>query len=280
MAQLVEHHLAKVRVAGSNPVVRSIRIVSRAPVLRRLGSIAAALVLAASLLVACGGESRYDVVVAAASDTRDAFAEIAALANAEFGVDVGFVFGSSGLLREQVIAGAPYDVYVSANDAYVDDVVRAGFGVPESRREFAEGRLAVISADGIGLPGEVSELGASSRLVIANPSHAPYGVAAREALQRLGLWSALEQRVVLADNVADAVRVVRAGEADAGIIALSLVLDGPHLLVDDALHDPIRQSLVITTHGSNNPAARTFIEVLGSAEGRAILRRYGFTVKS
>ncbi|MGA1551393.1 MAG: hypothetical protein ACO38A_04835, partial [Ilumatobacteraceae bacterium] len=69
---------------------------SRAPVLRRLGSIAAALVLAASLLVACGGESRYDVVVAAASDTRDAFVEIAAFANAEFGVDVGFVFGSSG----------------------------------------------------------------------------------------------------------------------------------------------------------------------------------------
>ena len=276
MAQLVEHHLAKVRVAGSNPVVRSIRVVLRAALSRRL--------VLASILVAsvgaCAGEPRYDAVVAAASDTRDAFAEVAALADAEFDVKVGFVFGSSGLLREQLLAGAPYDVYVSANGAFVDEVVAAGFGDLATRDAFAMGRLAVISADGVELPGAASELADYSRVVIANPAHAPYGGAAREALLALGLYDQMEDGLVLADNVADAVRIVQAGEADIGIVALSLVIDDPHLLLEESLHQPIRQTLVITARGSDNPAARAFVAALQSAEGRAILLRYGFTVKS
>ena len=266
MAQLVEHHLAKVRVAGSNPVVRSIRVVSIA--------------LAVAVLVGCGSEPRYDAVVAAASDTRDAFAEVAALAKQESDVDIGFVFGSSGLLREQVLAGAPYDVYVSANRKFVDEVVSAGFGDASTLDEFAVGRLAIISADGEGLPSEARQVAGSSRVVIANPAHAPYGVAAREALQALGLYDELVDRLVLADNVADAVRVVQAGEADLGIVALSLVINEPHLLVEESLHQPIRQTLVITSRGSDNPAAKAFVATLRSAEGRAILQRYGFTVKS
>ena len=266
MAQLVEHHLAKVRVAGSNPVVRSIRVVLIA--------------LAAAMVVGCGSEPRYDAVVAAASDTRDAFAEVAALAKQESDVDIGFVFGSSGLLREQVLAGAPYDVYVSANRAFVDEVVGAGFGDASTRDEFAVGRLAIISADGKALPIEANQVPASSRVVIANPAHAPYGVAAREALRTLGLYDELAGRLVLADNVADAVRIVHAGEADLGIVALSLVINEPHLLVEESLHQPIQQTLVVTTRGSDNPAAKAFVAALQSAGGRAILQRYGFTVKS
>ena len=268
MAQLVEHHLAKVRVAGSNPVVRSIRFVL------------IAVALAVAPVVGCTSEPRYDAVVAAASDTRDAFAEVAVLAKQGSDVDIGFVFGSSGLLREQVLAGAPYDVYVSANAAFVDEVVGAGFGDPSTRDEFAVGRLAIISADGNELPSEVREVAGYSRVVIANPAHAPYGVAAREVLQTLALSDELSGRLVLADNVADAVRIVRAGQADLGIVALSLVVNEPHLVVEESLHQPIRQTLVVTTRGSDNPAAQAFVAALQSAEGRAILRRYGFTVKS
>ena len=280
MAQLVEHHLAKVRVAGSNPVVRSIRVVLRATLSRRLALVSVLMAVAATLAAGCGNETRYDAVVAAASDTRDAFAEIAALAANRSDVRIGFVFGSSGMLREQLLAGAPYDAYVSANSAFVDEVVAAGFGDASTRDSFAVGRLAIISAVDDPLPGNASQLVDYSRIVIANPAHAPYGVAAREALQTLGLFGDVEDRLVLADNVADAVRIVQAGEADIGIVALSLVVNEPHLVVDEALHQPIQQTLVITTRGSSNAAARAFVDALQSAEGCAILQRYGFTVKS
>jgi molybdate transport system substrate-binding protein len=229
---------------------------------------------------ACSNEARYDVVVAAASDTRDAFVEVAALAKAQSDVDVGFVFGSSGLLREQVIAGAPYDVYVAANTAFVDDVIAAGKGVSTTRESFAVGRLALITASDVELPNSLQAITTFSRIVIANPAHAPYGLAARETLERLGVYEQVASRLILADNVADAVRIVRAGEAHAGFVALPLVIDTSHLLVAQDLHQPIRQALVVTTKGVDNPAAQAFIAALMSPAGRTILQRYGFMVES
>jgi molybdate transport system substrate-binding protein len=229
---------------------------------------------------ACGSEARYDAVVAAASDTRDAFVEVAALAKAQSDVDIGFVFGSSGLLREQVIAGAPYDVYVAANTAFVDDVIASGEGDGTTRESFAVGRLALITASDIELPNSLQAIATFSRIVIANPAHAPYGVAARETLERLGVYDEVAGRLILADNVADAVRIVRAGEAQAGLVALPLVIDTSHLVVAQDLHQPIRQALVVTTQGVDNPAAQAFISALMSPAGRAILQRYGFMVES
>ncbi|MFM8416632.1 MAG: molybdate ABC transporter substrate-binding protein [Actinomycetota bacterium] len=229
---------------------------------------------------ACASDARSDVVVAAAADTRDAFNEIAAQLSERDGITVEFVFGSSGLLREQVLNGAPFDVYVSANVAFVDEVVQAGAGVAESQRQFAVGRLALISADGVALPANLDSLSQFGRVVIANPAHAPYGVAAKEALQSLGDFGQLASRLILADNVADAVRIVDAGEAEVGIVALSLVIGRAHVAVPATLHQPIRQSIVITTRGAGNDAAHRFVEALESQEGRAVLSRYGFTVDS
>ena len=270
---MVEHHLAKVRVAGSNPVVRSIRIVSRAACI-----LIGCMVALGS--AACISEARYDAVVAAASDTRDAFVEVAALAKTQSGVDIGFVFGSSGLLREQVIGGAPYDVYVAANTAFVDDVIASGEGVGTTRESFALGRLALITASNVELPTSLQAITTFSRIVIANPAHAPYGVAARETLERLGVYEEVVSRLILADNVADAVRIVRTGEAQAGLVALPLVIDTSHLAVAQELHQPIRQALVVTTKGVDNPAAQAFISALMSPAGRTILQRYGFMVES
>ena len=287
MAQLVEHHLAKVRVAGSNPVVRS-REVDRLRGLRSQSHVSArrpvgwwmlcGVVAAALSLAACGGEPAHDAVVAAASDTRDAFGAVAKVLNEREGIDIGFVFGSSGLLREQVINGAPFDVYVSANLAFVDEVIAAGAGLGESQRAFAVGRLALIAAPGIALPSDLATIDDFSRLVIANPAHAPYGVAAREALTRLDLLGTIGRRLIFADNVADAVRIVDAGEADFGIVALSLVISREHRELPTSLHEPIRQSLVVTTRGANNPAAARFVQFLQSSDGTSILRRFGFTV--
>jgi molybdate transport system substrate-binding protein len=240
-------------------------------------------VLLIAALSACGGAVRYDAMVAAASDTRDAFQEVAALVKKNDGVDIGFVFGSSGLLREQVLNGAPYDVYVSANAAYVDEVIVAGLGIESSRQSFAVGRLALITATGVAPPTDLRDLrnqSSYSRIVIANPAHAPYGVAARETLQSLGIYDQVAGRLVLADNVADAVRLVQAGEVDAGLVALPLVVRDRHLVVAADLHQPIRQTLVITSRASDNDAARLFVAALRSPVGRAILVRYGFTVVS
>ncbi len=272
---MVEHHLAKVRVAGSNPVVRSNPMLRRT---RRLAMFAVA--VAASIgSSSCSSESRSDAVVAAAADARDAFNELGATL-ADEGIDVEFVFGSSGLLREQVLNGAPYDVYVSANTAFVDEVIAAGRGVAETRESFAVGRLAVIAAPGTPLPRDFGAVADYSRIVIANPAHAPYGEAAREAFATAAVTSRVSGHLILAENVADAVRIVEAGEADVGVVALSLVVDQPHLVVPADLHQPIRQSLVITERGNGNDAARRFAELLSSPVGREVLERYGFTVES
>ena len=273
MAQLVEHHLAKVRVAGSNPVVRSRRVVSL------LG--AAFTFIASFSLAACAGDAQPDVYVAAASDTREAFGELGRLM-ANDGVQVEFVFGSSGLLREQLLAGAPYDVYVSANLDYVREVVDAGYASSDDVRQYAVGVLAIIARDGVAVPASVAEignvLGNGRRVVIANPAHAPYGVAAREAMQSAGIYDALSERLILAENVADAVRIVDAGEADVGLVALALVRERRSTIVDASLHEPIRQTAVLTARGSGNAAAKAFIDLLTSPAGVAVLRDYGFVV--
>ena len=276
MAQLVEHHLAKVRVAGSNPVVRS-----------RGGVVLLARMLSVVAVVALAGcadpEAAEPVVyVAAASDTRDAFTELAASLEQSDGVVVEFVFGSSGMLREQVLNGAPYDVYVSANTTFVDEVVAAGFANPANVSQYATGVLAMIARDGAALPDSPAALtadDAGGRIAIANPAHAPYGVAAREALESLGIYDEVANRLILAENVADAVRIVEAGEADFGLVALALVRQRAHVVVDSDLYEPIRQTAALTTRGETNADARRFFELLLSPEGAEVLRRYGFVVE-
>ena len=286
MAQLVEHHLAKVRVAGSNPVVRS-----RSVVIPLVGVLVALSIVLAGCATAESTEP--DVYVAAASDTRDAFTELAAELKASDQIDVEFVFGSSGMLREQVLNGAPYDVYVSANTAFVGEIVDKGFADAGNVRQYALGVLAMIARDGVSLPsaasGEtqpterssiISALDSAARIAIANPAHAPYGVAAQETLQSLGIYDSVIDRLIFAENVADAVRIVEAGEADYGIVALALVLSQDHILIDGDFHQPIRQTVALTKRGESNQAARAFFDVLVSPKGIAVLEKYGFVVEA
>ena len=284
---MVEHHLAKVRVAGSNPVVRSRGCVGRL--------VRAVSVVAMVAITACGGQGtvKPDVYVAAASDTRDAFTELAAELKASDQIDVEFVFGSSGMLREQVLNGAPYDVYVSANTAFVGEIVDKGFADAGNVRQYALGVLAMIARDGVSLPSAasggtqltdrssiISALGSAARIAIANPAHAPYGVAAQETLQSLGIYDSVIDRLIFAENVADAVRIVEAGEADYGIVALALVLSQDHIMIDGDFHQPIRQTVALTKRGESNQAARAFFDVLVSPKGIAVLEKYGFVVEA
>ena len=273
---MVEHHLAKVRVAGSNPVVRSIvRAV-------RLGI---RLLFAAACVVAASGCARSaattddpddePLVVAAASDLRDAFGELAELLRDSPVGEMSFVFGSSGMLREQILNGAPYDVYVSANVDFVDEVIAAGRTVSSEPTVYAVGGLAVVASDDRELVSVEQAVGAANRIVIAQPRHAPYGAAARRALETLGLWSGVESRIVYADNVADAVRIVESGEVDVGIVARSLVIDESHLVIDPTLHDPLRQAAV-ALKGDRRDRAVAFVDALRIESVRELLGRYGF----
>lgn len=244
-----------------------------------LGVLAA--VLASCGTVGSGGATEArSLLVAAASDLRPAFEEIARQFESEHDAEVTISFGSSGQLAQQVVRGAPFDVFVAANEQYVDDVIAAGMGKGETKQRYAIGRLAMWSGVDGDSPAVVEDLVLPKyrRIVIANPEHAPYGIAARQALVAAGVFNAVQDRLVYGESVSDAQRIVETGNADVGIIALSLAMaaGGKHALVPVALHAPLMQSLVVTATGSRERLAREFADFVTGSRGREVLARNGF----
>lgn len=251
----------------------------------------AALVGLLTVLAGCGGapamSGEEPLVVGAAADLRPAFTEIGAAFEERTGRPLTFSFGSSGQLAQQLTEGAPFDVYASADVAFVDRVVAAGIGDPATQATYAVGRLALwASGDGWNDWAGLAELAADpgvETVAIANPEHAPYGRAAQQALERAGVWDDLESRLVYGQNVADTQRLAATGNADAAVVALSLALaadaggDGRWQLIDDDLHDPVRQGLVVTAADADRAAAAAeFVDFLDSDTARATMRRFGF----
>lgn len=223
-----------------------------------------------------------EILVAAASDLRPPFEELGSLFTEETGTEVTFSFGSSGQLREQILNGAPFHLFASANVDYVDAVIAAGRGRPDSKAYYATGRLALIARPGLEAPETVQDVSGveDRRLSIANPEHAPYGLAARQALQAAGVYDEVEHRLVYGENVSDALRIVSTGAADVGIVALSLAIaEGiDHHVVPAELHGALRQALVVTRTGPGpgRRAAQAFAELLSSPAGHDVMTRYGF----
>jgi molybdate transport system substrate-binding protein len=220
------------------------------------------------------------ITVAAAADLRFAFDDLGVAFTERTDITVTFSFGSSGQLREQIVNGAPFDLFASANTDFVDDVIAAGRGIAETRLDYALGRIVVVVAPGKQQPSAIGDLADPSyrRVAVANPDHAPYGVAAVQALRTAGIDEVLADRLVYGENISDTLRIVRSGNVDAGIVALSLVTDDHHLLVPDDLHDPLRQALVVTSTGGRGRAARAFADFVTGPEGHEVLARYGFVV--
>jgi molybdate transport system substrate-binding protein len=239
---------------------------------------------------ACGGSQAASngdravdsITVAAASDLRPAFEELGAMFEAETGTRVVFSFGSSGQLREQIINGAPFDLFASANADFVDEVIDAGRGVASTKADYALGRIVLWASPGVALPSDISELADARfrRIAIANPEHAPYGLAAEQALESAGVYSSVESRLVYGENISDTFRIAQSGNAEAGIVALSLAIadGGDYTLVPAELHDPLEQALVVTSTGPAGDAATAFAEYLGSPEGRDVMVSYGFVL--
>lgn len=194
------------------------------------------------------------------------------------GQKVRFTLGASGMLARQIEQGAPYDVFLSANERFVDDLVKAGRLEPRSVRVYGLGRLGLWSKGGA--IREVEQLRGTGVLHIAlpNPVHAPYGAAAKELLQRRGVWPALERKVVYGENVRQALQFAESGNAEAVITAWSLVFDRGGVLLTAEGHAPIRQSGGVVTGRPQAAAARQFLDFLGSERGRRILETHGFSV--
>lgn len=241
----------------------------------------------AALACACAGchrkpdASNQPIHVAAASSLTFAFKEAAAQYEQETGRKVLVSFGASGLLSKQLREGAPFDLFAAANQSFVDDAIRSGVCDGSTEQIYAVGRIVMWTPDPKKAPAAIADLADAARfskIAIANPEHAPYGKAAREALQKAGVWPAVQGRIVYGENIEQTLQFAQSGNADVAIVALSLakVSGGGSTLVDDALHAPIRQMMVACKHGAGEGAGKAFEAFLGGSEGRAILRKYGF----
>lgn len=247
--------------------------------------LAAALPTALSVLGAAACREpegrRGPVVVAAAADLSFAFEEVGAAFGKTVGEKPKFAFGSTGLLAKQIEEGAPFDVFAAANVAFVDEVVKAGACDGSTQAFYARGRIVLWSRKGAGVPADVKAVldRRFAKIAIANPEHAPYGRAAKEAFEHEGVWASIESRIVYGENVQQTLKFAQSGNADVAVVALSLATvtkDGEFSPIDGHLHQPIDQALVVCNHGKNAVDGRKFTEFVNSTAGRTIMRRYGF----
>jgi molybdate transport system substrate-binding protein len=222
-----------------------------------------------------------ELLIFAASDLAFALRELTAQFETSAGIRTTVVLGSSGQLAQQIAHGAPADVFLSANEAFVDDLEARGLLLRDTRTRYARGRLVVAYAASRApsLP-TVEGLQDSRirRIAIANPKHAPYGQAAEQVLRQAGLWGSAGPRLVYADNIRQAVQFVQTGGAEAGLLAVA-VADVPDVrwsLIDEALHAPLEQTAAVLRRTRQPAGARAFLAHLMGAEGQAVLRRFGF----
>lgn len=247
-------------------------------------------VLAGALILASGASapaSDETPRVAAASDLKFALDEVADAFLRETGRRIEPVYGSSGNFRRQIEQGAPFQMFMSADEDFVFQL--AGRGLARDRGAlYAIGRIVLFAPKGspLKIDAKMADLGLAiaegrvKRFAIANPEHAPYGRAAEEALRHLGLWDAVRPRLVLGENVSQATQFATSGSAQGGIFALSLALapqvcgQGEYVLLPDDYHRPLAQRMVLLKTAGK--IASTFYNYVQQPSARTIFRRYGF----
>ncbi len=227
------------------------------------------------------------LTVSAASDLTYAFGEIGKQFEAETGHKVVFNFGSTGQLTQQIEQGAPVDVFAAANVSFVEDLERQGLILPDTKQMYARGRITLWTrADS---PLQITSLADLTRpevrrIAIANPDHAPYGVAARQAMQTAGIWEAVQPKLVLGENVRQTLQYAETGNVDVAIVALSLSVpaaggtSGRWTLIPQELHPPIDQALAVIKDTKHEAAARAFATFVNGPQGRQIMRKYGLVL--
>ena len=226
------------------------------------------------------------ITVAAAADLKFAMDEIVtAFKKNNPGKELDVIYGSSGKFQTQIQQGAPYDLYFSADIGFPRALAQKGFAA-SAVKPYAFGRIVLWSASLDATKMTMASLADPkiTRIAIANPKHAPYGKRAEEALRASGLWEKLAPKLVYGENIAHAAQFVQTGNAQVGIIALSLAVNpelankGGYWLIPDKLHEPIEQGYIITKRAEGNALAKRFADYMGSESARAVMTKYGFVL--
>jgi molybdate transport system substrate-binding protein len=225
-------------------------------------------------------QTRPELVVAAAADLVFAFREIVPAFERERHAKVTLTLGSTGHLAQQIEHGAPFDVFFAANMSFIEALRSRGHVRPGTVEPYAQGLIVLAThKNRMPLVG-LGDLGqdAVRRVAIANPVHAPYGMAAKEALEKAGLWERVGPKLVYGENISQALQFLRTENVDAAILALS-VAQVPEIrsdLIDRALYRPIVQGVAVTIRAREPDLARAFIRFVNGPEGRSIMKRFGF----
>jgi len=236
-----------------------------------------------ALFTLADGSAAGEIRVAAAADTQFVLPKIAKAFENQTGDKVSISFGSSGNLAAQIRNGAPFDVFLSADTAYVQDLLQSGDALPRTAYEYAQGRLVLWVPESSqfdvsrGLQGLVSA--EVKRVAIANPEHAPYGRAAEAAMRNAGVYDQLRPKLVLGENISQTLQFVSSGNADAGLVSFSLAKSpgakGRYSLISQNLYPPIKQSAVVLSQSKVRAEALAFLNFLRTTEAQAIFRDSG-----
>ncbi|MCT7967725.1 molybdate ABC transporter substrate-binding protein [Laspinema sp. D1] len=248
-----------------------------------------------ALLVACGSSpetqptdsssATVTLTVSAASDLNAVFPKIAQLWEEETGHQVVFNLGSTGQLAQQIAQGAPVDLFAAANQKFVEDLDKKGVVISETKALYGVGRITLWHREDSTLNlQQLQDLTRPEikRVAIANPDHAPYGVAAKEALQSVGIWDEIQPKLVLGENIRQAQQYAESGNVDVAIAALSISLNRPGqwVLIPEALHQPLVQMLVIPKAAPHPEIAQDFARFINGPQGRPLMQNYGFRLPS
>jgi len=236
-------------------------------------------------MVPAGTATAEEALVAVAANFAEVMERLESRFEAATGHTLTVTTGSTGKLYAQIVNGAPFDVLLAADRERPRRLADEGLGVPETRVTYAIGRLTLWSPD----PETIAEdgqqtlmAGKFNHLALANPKLAPYGAAARETLENLGLWPALRDRIVQGENIGQTFAMVATGNAELGFVALSYVTSprneaaGSRWEVPAALYTPIRQDAILLARAADNAAARDFVAFLQEPETRGIIERFGY----
>lgn len=231
-----------------------------------------------------------EVTVAAAADLKFAMDDVAGQYEKQTGNKVNVIYGSSGNFFAQLQNGAPFDLFFSADIGYARKLETAGLAEPGTLYRYAIGRIVIwapadskVDVTTLGWKALLS--GSVQKISIANPEHAPYGRAAVAAMQKAGIYDQVKAKLVYGENISQAAQFVQSGNAQVGIVALSLAVssamqDGKRWEIPADMHPPIEQAAIVLKNAKNKDAARSFLDFVKTEAARATLAKYGFSFPS
>ena len=238
-----------------------------------------------ALMLSCGAVHAAEVQVAVASNFTKPMQKIAEAFNTKTGHEAKLAFGASGAFVTQINNGAPFEVLLSADDKKAAPLVEEKLAVADTAFIYAQGKLALWSAQDkfVDEQGKVLEGDTFKHIAIADPKLAPYGVAAMQVLDNLKLTDKVKDKIVQGENIGQTLQFVSTGNAELGFVALSQVIGessatGSLWLVPENLYDPINQQAVLLMKGEKNEAATALLEFLKSNEAVSIIETFGYKV--